>query len=224
IMGRWTEAKLEKIRSSRILTSQLLVETLLKMETKPALYIGASAIGYYGNRGDEKLTEQSPAGSGELADIVRVWEEIPQALEGSMRVVRMRFGVVLDKSGGALAKMLPAFKMGCGGILGSGKQMISWIAMEDLVRAVVFVMDNPIQGAVNCVAPNPVTNLEFTKTLGHQLHRPTILPMPETFIKLIFGSGAEIFLDSKNVMPQKLLSNNFVFSFPHLREALPVLC
>lgn len=221
IIGRWNQRKIERIRESRFAATRLLVNTIQSLKNPPKLYIGASAIGYYGDRNQERLSESSTLGHGYLAEIAHLWEEIPQKLENiGIRVAFLRLGIVLGKTGGALAKMLPAFKLGLGGRLGDGQQMMSWIAIEDVCSAFLFVMEKDLRGPINCVSPNPVSNYTFTKMLGKVLKRPTILPIPSFVLKLLFGSGAEIFLASLNVFPEKLQKAGFRFHFPDLEGAV----
>ena len=178
--GRWTTAKKARIRDSRVKGTELLCQTLARLDRPPKTLVSTSAVGYYGDRGDEVLTEDSPPGHGFLAEVCEAWEAAtePAAAKG-IRVVRLRIGVVLSPRGGALAKMLPAFKMGLGGRIGNGRQYMSWITLDDLVGVIRFALtNNELSGPVNAVSPNPVTNLEFTKTLGRVLHRPTVLPLP----------------------------------------------
>jgi hypothetical protein len=183
-------------------------------------------VGYYGDRGEEKIDESSPPGDGFLADVCRQWEAATQPARGAgIRVVNLRTGVVLSPKGGALAKMLLPFKLGLGGVIGSGNQYLSWITLDDLVRAVQFVIDqDSLQGPVNAVAPNPVTNREFTKTLGRVLHRPTFMPMPAFAARLAFGEMAdEMLLGGARVLPKALMAANFSFAFPQLDPALRYL-
>jgi uncharacterized protein len=185
----------------------------------------ASAIGYYGDRGDEVLTEESRPGAGFLPDMCSAWEQEAQAAGAlGTRVVNLRFGVVLSRDGGALAKMLLPFKLGLGGRLGSGKQYMSWIAVQDAVRAVEYAMiTDSLRGPVNLSAPEPVTNVEFTSTLGRALHRPTIFPVPTFALKLLFGEMAEVIQAGARVMPRKLSAAGFEFQYPKLRSALEAI-
>lgn len=223
IQGRWTKDRKDKIRESRVKGTRLLSETLAELENPPKVFISASAIGFYGDRGDEKLFEDSSIGKGFLAEVCQEWEkETKAAVEKGIRVVNTRFGVILSKSGGALASMLPPFKAGVGGILGDGKQYMSWISLEDAVRAIIYAIENEsIKGAINIVAPNPVTNFDYTKILGKVIHKPTIFPVPKFGIKLLFGEmGEELLLASNRVLPKKLLDSGFVFKNEHLAGAL----
>ena len=223
IVGRWTEAKKKRIRDSRVLGTQHLCEALARAAVKPQVLISASATGYYGDRGEETLDESSAPGGNFLATVCREWEAAtgPVARAGC-RVVNLRFGIVLSTSGGALAKMLPAFRLGLGGRVGSGTQCWSWVSISDVAGAVVHAFKREeLRGPVNVVAPIPVTNLEFTRTLGGVLHRPTVLPMPILAVRAAFGQmGDELLLASARVLPSKLQSSSYAFRHPDLRGAL----
>jgi uncharacterized protein (TIGR01777 family) len=221
--GRWTPEKKQRIRESRIKGTGLLSTALAESSTPPAVLVSTSAIGFYGDRGDELLTEESAHGSDFLAEVCVEWERSTRAAEEKgIRVVKTRLGIVLDKNGGALAKMLPPFRMGIGGKIGSGKQWMSWIALDDVVSALEFVIDQEsIAGPVNFVAPNPVTNATFTSTLGKTLGRPTFLPVPVFGARLAFGEMADaLLLSSQRVEPARLNEMGFHFKYPHLRDAL----
>lgn len=221
--GSWTEERKRRIKESRVRGTRTLVDALKKLENPPKIFISASAIGFYGNRGDEILTEESEAGVGFFPEVCRAWEaEGDKAREFGARVIHPRIGVVLSKDGGALEKMLTPFKFGVGGTIGSGEQWMSWIAIDDLIRIFHFVIeDENLKGAVNAAAPNPVRNEEFTDTLGKVLSRPTILPVPAFGIKLLFGEmGEKLLLEGCRVIPQKLLDAEFEFEYPNLKEAL----
>jgi uncharacterized protein (TIGR01777 family) len=223
VQGRWTKARKEKILQSRIKGTKLISEALAKLAKPPKLLICASAIGYYGDRGAEKLTEESSNGSGFLAKVCMEWEKATgEAIKKGIRVVNTRFGIILSKKGGALGTMLLPFKLGAGGIIGSGKQFMSWVSLDDAVGAIRHIIINDsIKGAVNIVSPNPVTNKDYTKILGHKLNRPTIIPMPAGAVNLLFGEmGRELLLSSQKVVPQKLLNSNFEFKYPQLSNAL----
>jgi hypothetical protein len=185
------------------------------------VFVCASAIGYYGDRGDERLTEASPPGSGFLATVVRDWEAAARAAPG-MRTVQLRFGLVVSPRGGALAKMLPVFRAGAGGRLGSGRQWMSWIGLHDVVRVIRFAIESEgLSGPVNAVAPRPVTNAEFTATLGRVLRRPAVLPVPAVALRAFFGEMASLMLlASQRVAPVRLEEAGFDFHFPALEEAL----
>lgn len=223
IAERWTDEKKRRIRESRVKGTKLLGDALANLTVRPKTFICASAIGYYGNRGDEILTESSAPGDDFLADVCQKWEEATAlATEKGIRVVNTRFGVILDTEGGALKKMLPPFRMGVGGKIGSGKQWMSWIALDDVVGGIQFALANDsIKGPVNFVAPNPVTNAEFTKTLGKALSRPTLFPMPGFAVKLLFGEmGEALLLGSERVAPKRLMAEGYEFRFSQLEPAL----
>jgi uncharacterized protein (TIGR01777 family) len=221
--GRWTDEKKKKIVDSRVQGTTLLSDVLASLTKTPSTFISASAIGYYGNRGDELLTEQSAPGDDFLAGVCTAWEKATSAAEAKgIRTIHARFGIILDKEGGALKQMLPPFRMGVGGKVGDGKQWMSWIALDDVVRGVKYLIDKtPVKGAVNFVAPHPVTNAEFTKVLGRALSRPTIFPMPEFAARLAFGEMADaLLLSSAKVQPKVLREHGFEFEFPTLQGAL----
>lgn len=221
--GRWTDEKKKRIRESRARGTQLLSDALANLTQPPKTFISASAIGYYGNRGDENLTEQSAPGDDFLAEVCVAWEKATAlATEKGVRTLNARFGIILDKKGGALAKMLPPFRMGVGGKIGSGKQWMSWIALDDVVGALRFALGNEtLRGPANFVAPNPVTNAEFTKALGHALSRPTIFPIPAFGVRLMFGEMADaLLLSSQRVEPAKLKASAYAFKYSQLDAAL----
>lgn len=221
--GRWTEEKKRRIRESRTQGTQLLSETLARLTEKPEVLVSASAVGFYGNRGDEILTEQSAAGEDFLAQVCRDWELATHAAaQSGVRVVNVRFGVIFSGEGGALKKMLLPFRMGVGGKLGDGKQYLSWIAIDDAVGAIEHALVNKsLRGAVNTVAPEPATNYEFTKTLGRVLSRPTIFPVPAFAARLAFGEMADAtLLASQRVEPLRLKETGYSFKFPQLEGAL----
>jgi len=223
IMGRWTSAKKARIRESRVNGTRLLAETLAGLSRPPKALVCASAIGYYGDRADEILTERSAPGGDFLAAVCREWEEAaaPAAKKG-IRVSHLRFGVILSTAGGALARMLTPFKLGAGGILGSGRQYMSWISMADVVGVVKHaLMNDSLSGPVNAVSPNPVTNRVFTRALGRALSRPAILPMPAFMARLAFGEMADaLLLASTRVEPAKLLAAGYKFHHRDLETAL----
>ena len=224
VAQRWTEEARRKIRDSRVNGTQSLVQVLSNLKDRPACLVCGSAIGIYGDRGDEVLMESSPPGQGFLADVCREWEETAGRAEAlGMRVVRVRIGVVLGKGGGALARMLPPFKSGLGGRLSSGRQWMSWIHLDDLVNLIRFSLTAPLSGPVNATAPNPVSNAEFTRVLARALHRPAILPVPAAALKLMFGDMAEVLLASQRVLPQAAQSAGFRFHYPELPLALKTL-
>ena len=217
--GRWTAALKDRIRRSRIEGTRSLVKSIANVQQRPKTLVCASAIGYYGERGDTILDEDAGAGTGFLADVCRDWEhEAHAASELGLRVVTVRIGVVLSPKGGALAKMLLPFKLGVGGIIGSGKQYWSWIGLHDLVRIIEFCVENEsVNGPVNGVSPNPMTNYDFTKGVGQALHRPTIFPMPAFVAKLALGEMAnDLLLSSTRVVPKKLQAHGFKFDYPEL--------
>lgn len=221
--GRWTQEKKNRIRESRIRGTQLLSSTLARTSEPPSVFVAASAIGFYGDRGDELLTEQSASGNDFLANVCKEWEQSTEpAAQKGIRLVKARFGIILDRDGGALAKMLPPFRMGIGGRIGDGKQWMSWIALADVVSALEFVIENrSLSGPVNFVAPNPVTNATFTSTLGRTLGRPTFLPVPVFGARLAFGEMADaLLLSSQRVQPNRLNETGFRFQYPNLQDAL----
>lgn len=221
--GRWSDARKRSIRESRTKGTSLLSESLASLSQPPKVFLSASAIGYYGNRGDELLKEISAPGSDFLADVCVKWEAATKpAVEKGIRTVCTRFGIILDSDGGALAKMLTPFRMGIGGKVGDGTQWMSWIVLEDVVAALKFLIaDESTSGPVNIVTPNPVTNSEFTRTLGRTLARPTIFPMPAFGARLAFGEMADaLLLSSQKVEPSVLQDKGFRFSWPTLAPAL----
>lgn len=220
--GRWTAQIKERLRSSREGTTSALVAALSKLRTRPVLLISASAIGYYGPRQDEALTEESPSGSGFLASLCREWEAAARAAERlGVCVVLPRVGVVLGRDGGALAKMLPAFRCGLGGPVGSGTQWISWIHLDDLIDLLLFLLNEPALGPVNATAPHPVTNREFARTLGQVLRRPALAWAPSPALRILFGEMAEeLLLTGQRVLPHRAQSMGFRFRHPTLPEAL----
>ena len=221
--GRWTAEKKAKIRDSRVKGTGLLAKTVLQLNHPPKIAVCASAIGIYGNQADEILTEESVPGTGFLAEVGQQWESAANPMkQRGIRLVYARTGIVLAPSGGALALMLPIFKMGLGGNLGSGKQFMSWISLEDEIGAFHHALvTNSLEGPVNFTAPRPVTNTEFTKTLGRALHRPTIFPLPAFAARIMFGELAdEALLASARVEPTKLLSSGYKFRHPDLETAL----
>ena len=221
--GRWNDARKKEFATSRIGSTLLLSRTLAELQERPRVLISASAIGFYGDRGEELLTEASPPGTGFLAELCEKWEGAAQpARDAGIRVVHPRIGVVVSRDGGALKKMLLPFKLGVGGVIGSGRQYISWISLEDLIEVFKMALeDSRAEGAINAVAPEPFTNRVFTKTLGRVLRRPTILPMPAMVVKLLFGEmGKTLLLEGAKVVPQKLETLGFQFHHPTLEAAL----
>jgi uncharacterized protein (TIGR01777 family) len=226
IVGRWTGAKKRRILDSRRQGTAHLAEAVAKAAHRPRVFISASAVGYFGDRGEEILREESASGSGFLAEVCRQWEAAVQPVAAAgIRAVQMRLGVVMSSEGGALQKMLLPFRLGLGGRLGDGRQWWSWVSADDVAGAVQHVMDHEeLQGPVNTVSPNPVTNVEFTKSLAAVLKRPAIFPMPEFAVRLVFGEmGEELFLASERVAPAKLTASGYQFKRPELREALEAI-
>jgi uncharacterized protein (TIGR01777 family) len=226
IVGRWTEAKKRRIRESRVQGTRNLAEAFAAAPLRPPLLVSASAIGYYGDRADETLREDSSSGDGFLPEVCREWEVAAEpAAKAGIRTVQMRFGLVLSASGGALQKMLLPFRMGVGGNMGTGRQWWSWVDIDDLVGAVQHVIKTEaLQGPVNVVAPTPVRNAEFTKALASVLSRPAIFPMPAFAARLVFGQmGDELLLASQRVEPVKLTASGYVFQKPDLRAALKAI-
>ena len=223
VVGRWTAAKKARIRDSRVLGTRTLAEAAARLERKPRVFLAASAIGYYGDRGDEVLREESVSGTEFLAEVCREWEAAADpAVQAGIRVVHLRIGVVLSRQGGALDKMLPPFRLGLGGRLGNGQQWWSWIHVDDLVGAVQHILgDEALRGPVNFVAPNPVRNAEFTAALGKVLSRPAIFPVPAFALRLALGGMADgALLASQRVEPARLLASGYAFRFPELPAAL----
>lgn len=223
IAARWTKAKKKRIYESRIHTTKLLAKTLAQLSTPPEVFVCASAIGYYGERADEILTEESACGKGFLAELCRDWEDAAEpACNAGIRTVHLRFGIILHPTGGVLKKMLPIFKLGLGGPVGDGTQYWSWITLEDTIDAVEHILNNPsITGTVNIISPNPVTNREFTKTLACFLKRPAFLPAPKSILKFALGQFAQqTLLASTRAIPEKLLGTGFIFKYPELKQAL----
>ncbi len=221
--SRWTEEKKSRILDSRVIGTRLLCQALASLKHFPKVLVSASAIGYYGNQGDQIVTEQSPKGKGFLADVCEKWEAATQiALENGIRVVNLRIGMVLSSKGGGLKQMLTPFQWGLGGTIGSGQQYISWVTIDDLLDIMDYAIQNDtLKGPVNAVSPYSVTNLEFTKTLGRVLHRPTVMIMPNFIVRWAFGEMAnEILLNSVRVEPKVLEKSDFKFSYPILDMAL----
>lgn len=223
IVGRWTEAKKRRILESRVQGTRNLVKALIEASQRPRVLISGSASGYYGDRGDEILREDSSSGQAFTSELCRQWEAATEAAANAgIRTVQIRLGVVLSAAGGALRKMLPPFRMGVGGNMGNGRQWFSWVDVEDVSGAIQYILKTEaLQGPVNLVSPNPVTNAEFTKTLASVLSRPAILPMPAFAARLVFGQMAdELLLASQRLEPAKLMACGYVFQKPVLRKAL----
>lgn len=221
--GRWTAARKQQLWSSRVDSTALLCRTLAALDHPPQVLINASAVGYYGDRGENAVDEDSPPGSGFVADLCRDWEAATQlATTAGIRVVCLRFGVVLSPHGGALAKMLPAFRMGLGARLGNGEQRMPWITLTDAVAATRFVLTQDLSGPVNVVSPESVSNAQFTEALAHALHRPAALAVPGIALKAMVGAemAREILLTGANVRPRRLEIGGFRFEHPRLEDAL----
>jgi len=220
---RWTDAQKARIENSRTKSTDLLARRLAEADDGPRVFVSGSAIGYYGDRGDEELTEQSPAGTGFLAGVCERWEAAAEpARVGGIRVAHIRTGIVLDSHGGVLAKQLPLFKLGLGGRIAGGDQYMSWIHIDDEVAAIRWVLDHDIEGAVNLTAPTPVTNRAFTDALAKVLHRPSFLTVPGFGPKVIFGGELveELLLASQRVIPQRLTAEGFTFAHASIEPAL----
>lgn len=222
VAQRWTAEVRQRIRQSRVDGTLNLVRSLASLSRPPATLVCASAIGIYGSRGDEILTESSAPGEGFLAETTAAWERAADsAAPLGIRVAKIRTGIVLGKDGGALQKMLPPFRLGLGGPIGSGRQWMSWIHIEDIVGLFVHALENPsLRGAVNGVAPNPVTNADFTRALGSALRRPAILPVPAFAVKLMFGEMGDVILGSQRVLPKATEEAGYRFRYPELGPAL----
>lgn len=222
--GRWTEARKLAFRSSRVDFTRRLVDWMIQLPQPPEVLVSGSAIGWYGDRGDEVLTESSTPGSDFSARLCRDWEtEALRAAQAGTRVCLLRTGIVLDREGGALGKMLPAFKLGAGGPLGPGTQWMSWISREDLLRMIRWMVDTQRQGVFNGTAPQPARNLDFTRALGRALHRPTVLPMPALVLRVLFGEMAGLLLGSQRVLPDAALASGFQFHHATLDAALDAI-
>lgn len=221
--GRWTAERKEEILRSRIDGTRTLVATMTRMNHHPRSFVSASAVGFYGDRGEEELTEDDGPGEGFLAEVCRAWEgEATIAASAGIRTVRLRIGLVLGRGGGALARMLPPFRAGLGGRLGSGRQWVSWIALDDLVEVIHLAARDPrLDGPVNAVAPQPVRNAELARTLGHVLGRPALVLAPAVVLRALYGEMAdEALLASDRVVPQRLQTVDFTFRFGELERAL----
>jgi uncharacterized protein (TIGR01777 family) len=221
--GKWTKEQKEGIRKSRVKATRTLCEALAKVSDPPKVLVAASAVGFYGDRGDEVLTEDSPAGDGFLPEVATEWEKATEpARQAGIRVVNLRFGMVLSPNGGALSRMVPMFRRGLGGPLGSGRQFVSWVAIDDAVGSIVHaIRTESLSGPVNVTAPNPVTNREFVKTLGHVLGKGAWLPAPGFALKMLYGQMAEeLLLASCYAVPKKLTESGYKFQYPELEPAL----
>jgi hypothetical protein len=221
--GRWTEARKRAIRESRLAVTRGLVESMGRQARKPSVFLSASAIGYYGNRGPERVDEGSPSGDGFLAEVCREWESAAMsAAHAGTRTVLLRFGVVLSARGGALAKMLPPFRWGLGGPVGRGRQGLSWVALDDVARAIGHLMrSEDVAGPVNVVAPDPVPQRAFAQALGRAVSRPAVLPLPALAVRALFGRmGEEVLLSGCFAVPARLEASGFRFAYPRLDAAL----
>lgn len=217
---RWTAKYKSEILNSRLLGTTAIARAVSIV--KPKVFISASAMGWYGETGNRAVTEKDRAGDDFLSAVCHEWENAAD-LAGDVRTVKLRTGLILDPTGGALGKMLPLFRFGIGGRLGSGKQWWSWITLHDAIRAIDFALENPIAGPINVTAPNPVTNQEFTAALARALHRPALFPVPSLALKLAFGGFSSEMLGSKRVIPEALLNAGFTFDYPHIGAALTAL-
>ena len=220
--GRWTAAQKARIRDSRVIGTRHLVQGIAAAARKPAVLVSASAVGYYGNRGDDELTESAPPADDFLATVCVAWErEAEAAAAAGVRVVTARTGIVLGAGGGALAKMLTPFRLGAGGPLGNGRQWMPWIHVADLARLYLHAAEQTaIRGPMNAVAPHPVRNTEFTKALARQLRRPAFMPAPYIGLRIVFGEFAQVLFASQRVIPRVALDTGFRFQFPEIAEAL----
>ncbi len=221
--GRWNAAKKERIRASRVDGTAAIAKAIASMDEPPRVLVCASAIGFYGDRGDEELTEDSAAGTGFLPEVCQAWEDAAApAREAGIRVVNLRIGIVLSARGGALHKMLTPFKLGAGGVIGSGDQWMSWIAIDDVLGAIRHaIAQEQMTGPVNVVAPQPVTNRTFTKTLGRVLRRPTVLPLPAFAVRLVFGQmGEDLLIAGQRVLPRRLAAHGYALQYTDLETAL----
>jgi hypothetical protein len=220
--GRWNATRKSRILNSRVAGTQWVAASIARTNPKPRVLVSSSATGYYGDRGDQVLTESSPLGTGFLAEVGRQWEAAAQPAAAVTRLVWLRTGIVLSREGGALAKMLLPFRLGLGGRIGSGRQWMSWITLDDLVALIEHALArDALRGAVNGVTPNPVTNREFTRTLGRVLHRPTLFSMPAFVARAAFGEmGQELLLAGQRVQPAAALASGFQFRYPDLQPAL----
>ncbi len=219
--GRWSEAHMHRIRESRVGGTQAVVQALREANPRPRTFVCASAVGYYGDAGDQVLPDDAPPGDTFLAQVVHSWEHEASAAERlGVRTAMARFGIILSPQGGALRQMLPAFRLGLGGRLGDGGHYMSWIHLADAVRGVLHALDGHIDGPFNCLAPAPVTNREFTRVLAKVLHRPAVVAVPRFVLRLVLGKLADAGLESQRATPQRLPASGFEFRFPELKGAL----
>jgi uncharacterized protein (TIGR01777 family) len=220
---RWTEETKQAILDSRVPATTMLAQTVARLPHKPRVFISASAVGFYGSRGDQSLDEASAPGDGFLADVCRQWEEASRpARDAGIRTVQLRTGIVLSRAGGMLARVLPHFRMGAGGVVGTGRQWLSWISLADALAAIRHAIATvELAGPVNLTAPEPVPNVEFSRTLARLLGRPTLVPLPAFAVKMLFGEmGEELLLSGQKVLPRKLIASGFSFAHPDLESAL----
>ncbi len=222
VVGRWNKYRKQDIRDSRVVGTRHLVDAIAEAKSKPGVLVCASAVGYYGSRGEEELTEESGPGSDFLAEVCQAWEaEARRAEEFHVRVVMLRIGMVLGREGGALKQMLIPFKLGLGGPVGNGQQWVPWVSIDDVVGIILHAIEHSsVKGPVNATAPNPVRNREFTKTLGHVLHRPAFLPAPAIGLKLLLGEFADVLLTSQRIIPKQIQETGYKFTHPTLEAAL----
>jgi uncharacterized protein (TIGR01777 family) len=220
--GRWTDERKKKIMESRVVATNALVSAMSSKPQHSRTFISASATGFYGDRGDEMLDESSAPGSGFLAEVTKRWEELARGAEPLARVVILRFGVVLAKDGGALAKLLLPFRLGAGGPMGSGKQWMPWVHRDDILRMIEWSIDRDARGIYNVTAPNPARNRDFARTLGRVLHRPALIPTPAFALRLILGAqmADEMLLGGQRVLPKHAAADGFEFAYPDLEAAL----
>lgn len=216
---KWTDDYKKTILESRTKTTKLLAECINSAEVKPEVFFSASAVGYYGNTNEDEIDEESPAGKGFLADVCKAWEDAAQVAKGTRTVIG-RIGIVLDRTQGALAKMLPSFKMFAGGSIGSGKQWMAWIHIEDIINAIAYLLESDISGPVNLTGPRPARMEKFARVLGKIIHRPSYISVPAFALKLLMGEAAVIVLEGQKAYPNKLTGSGFEFKFPKLQAAI----
>ena len=222
VAGRWTDRKKQRIYDSRVQGTRLIAAAAAARDPAPAVMVCASGVGYYGDRGDEPVTEESPPGEGFLVDVVRDWEAAAdQALDAGIRVVHTRFGIVQSGRGGALRAQLPLFRLGLGGRIGNGRQYVSWVAIDDVLGAIEHaIADERLSGPVNVTAPAPVTNAQYARTLAGVLHRPSVLPAPAPAVRLLLGEFSSELLGGQRVLPERLRQTGYEFRYPRLEGAL----
>ena len=222
---RWNEEQKQRIRESRVPATQKLCQSLARLNSPPRIFLCASAVGIYGSRGDEVLTEDSAPGGDFLSSVAVDWEKSCTPMENAQaRVVHLRFGMILAREGGALPKLLRLFRLGLGGKLSTGQQWVSWVALEDVLGAIEFALREPVQGALNVVAPNPVTNADFTRHFARAVHRPALIPAPRLGLRVALGEMADaLLLASQRALPQRLLESGFKFKHPDLPGAFEAI-